>query len=138
MRLPRVALFLAVCVAAVGLSSCSVSVTASEEAECESRGGSVERDSFIIFENPGFFDPSQSGPLDYCEDPSGTIIDVYNEKIETLSDSWLLSDYNKDTWRNCENLGGETFKTSKNVGNSSSTRYVCIQDGRVVTMEIRR
>lgn len=133
MRLSRIAAPVAVCVAAVSLTACTVS--ASEEAGCEQRGGSVQRDSFEMVEDPGFFGPSRSGPLYYCEDLSGSIIEVYNDKVEVLSDSWTLADYNKDIWNNCDRLGGETFKTSKKVGKSYSTRYVCVQDGRVVILK---
>lgn len=123
----------AVLAATFALTACTVS---SEEREtCEGSGGTVESNSFTIRENASFFDVSESGTLYYCQDLSGAITKVYNDKIEVLSNSWLLADYNEATWKNCDSIGGDTFKTSKKVGNSYSTRYVCVQDGRVVPLK---
>lgn len=133
MKLSKPAAVVASLAAVFVLSSCTVSAEARNV--CENAGGTVESKSFTIRENAGFFEAATSGPLHYCADLSGSISTVYNEKIETLSDSWFLAEYNKETWRNCESLGGETYETRKKSGKSTVARYVCVQDGRVVPLK---
>lgn len=120
------------------VTACEVSDE--ERAACEAAGNSVETDEFFTQEKgKRFWDTAvKSGELHYCASPQGHIMDVYNDEVTEVSHG-LFGD-SKDNiyvFEKCQEMEGITYETEDGDSESSTTKFVCVQDGRVLTFEHR-
>lgn len=120
-----------------GLAGCTVSDE--EKAHCETiLGGEIVSEKYPF--KDGFFG-SDSGRLYTCSDPSGAILEVYNDQV-TQVDTGFFGDNkdNRQVFTECTAAGGETYDTTKTqkVGKTTVTKhyFLCVQDGRVIEIKL--
>lgn len=123
---------------ALALSACTVSD--SEREACESAGNSVETREFETQKRGERFwqGAIESGPLSFCSSPQGHILTVYNDVV-TEPRRGIFGDGadNIYIFEQCEEIGGVTYSTERDTGDSTETSFACLQDGRVVSFERR-
>lgn len=122
----RLALLAGLSAAVLLLAGCSVSD--SERAACEERGGTVTSERFTY--SSGFLNDRRTGRLHFCESSNGAILEVYNELITEVNEGFLgTSGDNITIFNECNRLNGETFRTRYSSGKSTFTRFACVVDG---------
>lgn len=137
MKMKKITVF-AVLGLSLTLSACEVSEE--ERAACEADGNTVEKAQFETQKKGSkFWDSAvESGDLHFCSSPQGHIMEVYNDVV-TEPSRGLFGD-SKDNlyvFGKCEEMGGITYETVESSGDSSETRFACVQDGRVLSFESR-